>query len=701
LRECCASGRLRFDPTKLPYLVNGARADALAARLRRSLAVNESIALRFDLCTELVNAGRFAEALAAIEALAVDAQKLNAEGWRRSGPLLLTLKAVAHLRMGEEQNCHAGNNPESCLLPIQGAGIHRQKEGSTRAKEALEEALRLNPGYLRARWLLNIAHMTLGTYPDGVPEAQLIPPAVFMPEHPLPRFPNVAAAAGLDIYALSGGAILDDFDGDDHLDLMVSSIGFQDPLRFFHNRGDGTFEERTAAAGLEGETGGLNLIQADYDNDGRKDALVLRGGWMGSEGRFPLSLLHNDGGGRFSDATVAAGITHAAPTQTAVFFDYDGDGFLDLFVGNESTPDAAHPCELYRNNGNGTFTEVAAAVGVDVLGFVKGVASADYDNDGRPDLYLSLGGQENLLFHNDGPGEGGRGWRFTNVAKRAGVTEPMASFPRGVLRLRQRRLHRPLRGRIRSHGRGRRRRLPRPAHERRARAALPEPRGRDLRRRDAGGRALPGVDGDGYERGDLDNDGFLDLYVGTGNPDLGTLVPNRMFRNNEGRRFEDVTTAGGFGHLQKGHAICFGDVDEDGDQDIFAEMGGAVATDKAYSALYRNPGNANGFVSIELRGIRSNRDGIGARLKLVLEGAKGPRAIYRTLGSGGSFGASPLRFDVGTGASKRILSAEVFWPVTGVTEPITGLKVGRRYQVIEGRPSALEIERPFSPESKR
>ena len=93
----------------------------------------------------------------------------------------------------------------------------------------------------------------------------------------------------------------------------------------------------------------------------------------------------------------------------------------------------------------------------------------------------------------------------------------------------------------------------------------------------------------GLNYGDLDNDGWLDFYAGTGNPDFHTLVPNRMFRNDGGRRFQDVTTAGNFGHLQKGHGIAWGDVDNDGDHDIFEQMGGAYQADRAYSALYENP----------------------------------------------------------------------------------------------------------------
>ena len=116
----------------------------------------------------------------------------------------------------------------------------------------------------------------------------------------------------------------------------------------------------------------------------------------------------------------------------------------------------------------------------------------------------------------------------------------------------------------------------------------------------------------GLNYGDLDNDGWLDLYIGTGNPEYSTLVPNRMFRNDGGRRFQDVTTAGNFGHLQKGHGIAWGDVDNDGDQDVFEEMGGAYQSDRAYSALYENPHAKAGaadadWVSLELEGTTANR----------------------------------------------------------------------------------------------
>ena len=267
----------------------------------------------------------------------------------------------------------------------------------------------------------------------------------------------MAAEAGLDLYGLSGGAILDDFDGDGRLDLLVSSIGFADQMRFFHNAGDGHFEDRTERAGLTGEVGGLNLIQADYDNDGFLDVLVLRGGWLGAQGRFPLSLLRGHGDGTFTDVTRDAGLLRFAPTQTATWFDYDGDGWLDLFVGNESTPGDTHPCELYHQQAaTAPSRNVAQEAGVDVVGFVKGVVSGDYDNDGRPDLYVSVCGGDNLLFHNDGPARSRArpGLAFHERGGHGRRDRPPRQLRRLLLRLRQRRLARPVRGRLRATERG-------------------------------------------------------------------------------------------------------------------------------------------------------------------------------------------------------------------------------------------------------
>ncbi|MEO2022978.1 MAG: VCBS repeat-containing protein, partial [Pirellulaceae bacterium] len=180
--------------------------------------------------------------------------------------------AVAYLRHGETRNCCARNNEDSCIMPIRGEGIHTDQAQSRNAIRYLDEIL-MTPDVsrvlkFRARWLLNLAYMTINGYPSKVPEDKLIPPAVFASDEPWPKFVNIAPRLDLDTFNLAGGVIVDDFDGDNLLDIVSSTYDSRGPMRYFRNKGDGSFQERSRQAGLTGLTGGLNLEQADYDNDG-------------------------------------------------------------------------------------------------------------------------------------------------------------------------------------------------------------------------------------------------------------------------------------------------------------------------------------------------------------------------------------------------------------------------------------------------
>jgi hypothetical protein len=199
----------------------------------------------------------------------------------------------------------------------------------------------------------------------------------------------------------------------------------------------------------------------------------------------------------------------------------------------------------------------------------------------------------------------------------------------------------------------------------------------------------------GCNFGDLDNDGWLDFYLGTGEPSLGAIMPNRMYRNADGKLFQDVTTAGGFGHLQKGHAVGFADLDNDGDQDVFMVLGGAYPGDRARSALFLNPGNQNHWLKLKLEGTRSNRAAIGARIKVNVTTAAGARSIYKTVNSGGSFGSSPLRQEIGLGDARAIASVEVFWPASGIHQNLTGFALDHAYRVRENssEPVVWELKR--------
>ena len=274
---------------------------------------------------------------------------------------LRDLLGLAYLRLGEQENCLLNHTADSCIFPIDRAAMHTATRGAEGAIREFTGLLNSNPNDLNARWLLNLAFMVLGRYPEGVPAKWLVPSKIYDSDVHFQRFRDVAPAVGLNITGHAGGVVAEDFDGDGLIDLMVSSSMPGDQLRFFHNNGDGKFAERTAEAGLTGETGGLNLVHADYNNDGKPDVLVLRGGWLRGHGQYPMSLLRNNGNGTFDDVTEVAGLLVSHPTQTAAWADYDNDGRLDLFVGSEEYAGESHPSGLYHNNGDGTFTDIAPA----------------------------------------------------------------------------------------------------------------------------------------------------------------------------------------------------------------------------------------------------------------------------------------------------------------------------------------------------
>ncbi len=689
-----------IDPVAIPFFAAKAAA-YYRARLEApgSASRQELGQFRLSLAVSLLNDG---QSKAALRELAEVERSLDGQAIAPSMEQIATLlefKALCYLRLGEQQNCLENHNADSCLFPIRDGGVHRDPRGSRGAIAVLDDVLAIRPTPYAA-WLLNIAYMTLGEYPDRVPARWRIPPAAFESDYDIKRFRDVAGPLGLDVDDMSGGVVMEDFDRDGFLDLMVSASGLRSPLRYFRNEGNGAFTELTDAAGLTGLVGGLNLIHGDYNNDGLADVLVLRGGWLGKDGRHPNSLLRNNGNNTFTDVTEEAGLLSFHSTQTAVWFDYNGDGWLDIFIGNETVPDSGEsdPCELFRNNGDGTFTECAAENGLAIVDWVKGVTSGDFNNDGRPDLYISSLVGPNRLLRNDGPAGAGESrtapHRFTDVAAAAGVTQPLKSFPcwffdfdnDGWLDLFVTGYSIRDAGDIAATYLG-------------VRTRAEPPR---LYRNNGDGTfvdvttaaGLPAVvHAMGGNFGDLDNDGWLDFYVGTGDPSLGTLIPNLMFRNDGGARFQNVTTSGGFGQLQKGHGIAFGDLNNDGTQDIYSVVGGAMSGDHYHNQLFVNPGHGHHWLKLQLEGEASNRMALGARVKVVAKTASGERAIHRVVRSGGSFGASPLKVQIGLGEARAVARVEIFWPVTGKTQVIEGLEINRSYRVREGETIAREVER--------
>ena len=601
--------------------------------------------------------------------------------------------AVAYLRWGETQNCCRQNAPGSCIIPIQGAAIHQNREGSQRGIEWLTALLlRTEPDedmHLAARWLLNLAYMTLGEYPDNVPKEYLLPgidsqPSDSQPSADVKPWSNVAQSAGIATFSLAGGAIAEDFDNDDDIDIVVSSSDPRESLRIFWNDGSGKFTEGTESSNLRSILGGLNMTQTDYNNDGLADIFVMRGGWLAAAGQHPNSLLRNDGNGHFTDVTITSGLALPQfPTQTASWADYDLDGDLDVYIGNESTPDLPCPAQLFRNNGDGTFVDVAKQAGVTNGELAKAVTWGDFDGDRYPDLYVSNYRGPNRLYRNQGNGT------FRDVASSLGVDGPHASFPTwfcdvnndgnldlfvaayagGIAEVAASLLNRPL---------DEEQVLPR--------LYLGNAKHEFDNQAKAWGLVHP-THPMGANFGDLQNSGFVDFYLGTGWPDYHELMPNVLYQNS-GQQFDDVTNSARVGHLQKGHAVAMADFDSDGDVDIFEQMGGFVPGDRFYDVLFDNPGSDANWIKIKLQGTESNRPGVGTRIRIQLAGdestSQPPRNIFRHVTSGGSFGANPFEQHIGLGDSEEIEVVEIFWPKTGKTDVLRNVAANQRLVIQEG-----------------
>jgi hypothetical protein len=618
--------------------------------------------------------------------------------------LLTVMLGVVALRRGEVENCLECVGPSSCILPIDRAAVHRNQAGSREAVRRFTAYLDEQPGDLRVRWLLNIGHMTLGEYPDRVPRKYLLPLDGFASTADVGRFANVASRAGLTSRGpnLAGGSAFDDFDGDGRPDLLTTSLDPDLGASFFHNNGDGTFADHTPGAGLGDQVYALNVRQADIDNDGDLDVLLLRGGW---EWPMRLSLLRNDGRGHFEDITLAAGLGVPIATESAAWGDFDNDGLIDLYVCGEylpptsrtisgsRPPDPRNRGRLYHNLGGCKFEDVAAKAGVLNERCGKGVAWGDYDDDGRLDLFVSNMRQPCRLYHNEGDGT------FVDVAEKLGVTGPGVAFAcwfwdfdnDGKLDLFVNDYHAGLAEVVADLMGAKVRGASLPA--------LYKNLGRDGFRDVA---AAAGLDRPiapmGVNFADVDNDGFLDIYFGTGWMSYSGLVPNILLKNVEGERFDDATASSGTGHLQKGHGVSFADYDGDGDLDLFVELGGGVPGDQAYNALFRNPGRGNHWLQVKLVGTKTNRAALGAKVRVDLDGPGGEsRTVFRTIGNNSSFGGNGLAETIGLGQAARVARLTVTWPVSRTTQEFHDLPADRALVITEGEDEYRAQDLPTPP----
>jgi hypothetical protein len=498
---------------------------------------------------------------------------------------------------------------------------------------------------------------------------------------------------------MGSGVALFDYDNDGRLDLyLVNGAPFGDYVpkgtipqktgpqywnRLYHQKPDGTFEDVTEKAGLEGVGYGMGVAVGDYDNDGYEDLFVTS---LGGN-----HLYHNNGNGTFTDVTAKAGVGGGGWSTSAAWVDLDGDGYLDLVVlryiqwdwddvwcGPHDNrgychPDVFSPITMlaYHNNGNGTFTEETHKLGLDKPAKALGISIADYDGDGHPDIFVANDSMVEYLFHNKGNG----------TFEETGLEADVAMDGDG-----------------------------------RTFAGM----GTDFADYDNDGRpdifvddlanqkyALFHNDGDGtfsynsYSSGvagmtllhsgwgarfvDYDNDGWKDLLIAQGHdldtieksfPDLHYREPPLLLRNVGGKKFVDVSgiSKSVFHEQWAGRGLAIGDIDNDGQMDaVLTENGGPA------HILMNRTQTANHWIGFKLVGHRSNRDGIGAVIRI--ETAKGSQ--WTTVTTSSSYlSASDVRAHFGLGPEGTVATVEIHWP-SGIRQTLTHLAADRYVRVEE------------------
>ncbi len=572
---------------------------------------------------------------------------------------VLRNKGIFEFRLGELRNCVENHNADSCIFPLSENARHKDKNGSTAAIASFMTYLNTYGRDEGLVWLLNIAHQTLGTYPDGVPQEYLFPASLFASQSYIGKFIDIAGPLGLQNYSQeAGGVAVDDFNEDGYLDFMLSSNGFCDTTLYFENDGNGGFIDKSVESGVSEVKHNIGIISADYDNDGDLDVYFYGGAWDTNDYELKLSPRHNQfyqntGKGKFLNVTESVGLkTTRNYNLASAWGDYDNDGWVDLFVCN----DLKFP-ELFKND-HGHFKKT---LGMGVLGQndkrCKSSIWGDVNNDGWQDLFLSYTqGKYELYINNKGHGfylqpvtadepepyygfgsyildYDNDGWMdifvasFDGLAKgvQYGTQHQGTKVPGETFRL------------FKNMGYG-------------IFWDVTQSMGMDF--------YLPTM---GINFGDANNDGFLDVYLGTGGSTLDLIEPNRLFLNINGKKYIDVTHSAGVGNLQKGHGIAFADYDNDGDSDILAQFGGAFPGDKFFPSLYQNPGNTNKWITVRMEGVMANRSAIGAKLHFIVETNNGEQDIYRVVSHGSTLGSNPLQVEVGLGNALKIKSLSILW----------------------------------------
>jgi enediyne biosynthesis protein E4 len=533
-------------------------------------------------------------------------------------------------------------------------------------------AERIRASVVPSQWFEETGGYLLSATVDDLASGNVVPLEVLPATVVVPRFQDVTASAGLEATLpprvpckWTSGAAWGDIEGDGDLDLYLPAR--EGPARLWVNDGAGRFADEAVARGTDNAGAeGASAVFADYDNDGDQDLYVVNFG--------PNRLYRNDGAGRFADVAPAAGVDDPREGASASWGDYDGDGWLDLYVTNNlecrSGPTAYEPDRLYHNEGDGTFTDQTASIGVDAtLGSGFQSVWFDYDGDGDQDLYLAndyIGADpdRNHLWRNDGPGEG-EGWAFTDVSAESGTDWAMNSMGIAV-------------------------------------GDYDRDLDLDFALSDIAGNALALNRGDGtfidsagpagvervYQRADrtsvtwglgfhdLNLDGWEDLLVIAGALLEGDpYQPDQLLVNAANGTFLDLSAPGGMTDPAIGRGAAFADFDRDGRMDVY------VVNQEGTPRLLRNVTTQQGlhWLEVDTVGRASNRDGCGATLTAEAGGA----IMLRQVLCGSSLGAgSDTVVHLGLGTVTRVTRLVIRWP-SGTRQVLRNVAVDRLLTVTE------------------